>query len=109
MTPSDPSHPASAQPQGASIVGLGTGDGPGPDVMAASSLEGSKVMSANGEPVGKIAAIMLDMRSGTIAYAVVSSGGFLGIAETERTIAWSELTLDTDDKCFILDAAVKSI
>jgi hypothetical protein len=47
---------------GANIVGGGIGEGPGPDVMAAATLEGNKVMSADGEDVGEISDIMLDVR-----------------------------------------------
>jgi sporulation protein YlmC with PRC-barrel domain len=64
---------------GADIVGGGIGEGPGPDIMAAATLDGNKVMSADGEHVGKISDIMLDVRGGRIAYAVLSEGGFLGM------------------------------
>lgn len=70
------------QGQGARIVGKGSAsaDGPGPDVMAAATLDGNKVISSDGEDIGKIKDIMLDVGSGRIAYAVLSSGGFLGIS-----------------------------
>jgi sporulation protein YlmC with PRC-barrel domain len=115
MTPLDPQNPASADlsgapgAPGANIVGMGVGEGPGPDVMAASTLDGNKVMSSDGEHVGKISDIMLDVRGGRIAYAVLSAGGFLGIGDTLHAIPWSALTLDTDDRCFVLDAPVERI
>lgn len=64
---------------GANMVGSGVGDGPGPDVMAASTLDSTTVITSDGEDVGKIKDIMLDVRSGRVAYAVLTSGGFLGI------------------------------
>src|SRR6201988_4959348 len=85
---------------GAQIVGTGVGEGPGPDVMAADTLEGNKVVTSDGEDVGKISDIMLDVRSGRVAYAVLSEGGFLGMGTTLHAIPWSALTLDTDEKCF---------
>lgn len=109
MTTLDPQDPAPTGEQRANIVGMGVGDGPGPDVMAASTLDGNKVMSSDGEHVGKISDIMLDVRSGRIAYAVVSSGGFLGLGNRLHAIPWSALTLDTDDRCFILDASAERI
>lgn len=112
MTTLDPQNPLSADlsgKPGANIVGMGVGEGPGPDVMAASTLDGNKVMSSDGEHVGKIADIMLDVRGGRIAYAVLSTGGFLGIGDTLHAIPWSVLTLDTDDRCFVLDAPVERI
>lgn len=86
------------------IVGKGsaTAEGPGPYVMAASTLDGDKVMSSDGEDVGKIKDIMLDVSSGRIAYAVMSSGGFLGIGDKLLAIPWNALALDTDRKCFLL-------
>ena len=103
-------HPQGNPPSGgAQIVGGRQGDGPGPDVMAASTLEGTKVMSSDGEHVGKISDIMLDVRSGTIAYAVLSEGGFLGMGTTLHAIPWSALTLDTDEKCFRVDITAQQI
>ncbi|WP_345815358.1 PRC-barrel domain-containing protein [Paraburkholderia sp. PREW-6R] len=109
MTLLDPQKPAPAATQGANIVGTGVGAGPGPDVMAAATLDGNKVMSSDGEHVGKISDIMLDVRGGRIAYAVLSSGGFLGVGDTLHAIPWSALTLDTDDRCFVLDAPAERI
>ena len=46
---------------------------------------------------------MLDVRSGRVAYAVLSQGGFLGVGTTLHAIPWSALTLDTDKECFRVD------
>jgi sporulation protein YlmC with PRC-barrel domain len=89
---------------GARIVSKGraSADGPGPDVMAAATLDGNKVLSSDGKDIGKIKDIMLDVGSGRIAYAVLSSGGFLGIGDKLLAIPWRALTLDTQQKCFVL-------
>ena len=72
MTTPDPRmHPSGT---GAKIVGSTAGVRPGPELMAATTLVGDKVMSSDGEHVGKISDIMLDVRSGRIAYAVLSAG-----------------------------------
>ncbi len=98
---------ASAQnAQGAKIKGEGVHEntsGPGPRLMTASTLEGDKVVNRQGEDLGEIDEIMLDVPRGRIAYAVMSSGGFLGMGEKLFAIPWSALTLDTDNKCFVLD------
>lgn len=93
------------------IVGQGgaSAEGPGPYVMAASTLDGDKVMSSDGEDVGKIKEIMLDVYTGRIAYAVMSSGGFLGIGDKLLAIPWSALTLDTDRKCFLLSVGSETV
>jgi sporulation protein YlmC with PRC-barrel domain len=109
MTTLDPKMQSQAGGAGANIVGGGVGDGPGPDVMAASTLDGTKVMSSDGEHVGKISDIMLDVRSGRIAYAVLAEGGFLGMGSKLHAIPWSALTLDTDEKCFRVDIPAQRI
>jgi sporulation protein YlmC with PRC-barrel domain len=103
----NPGMPAGSR--GAAIVGRGVGDGPGPDVMGASTLEGDKVYSSDGEHVGKISEIMLDVRGGRIAYAVLTSGGFLGMGDTLHAIPWGALTLDTDEKCFRIGVTAQRI
>ncbi|MBB5467603.1 sporulation protein YlmC with PRC-barrel domain [Paraburkholderia sp. CI2] len=114
MNPLDPlDSNASATPvqpsAGARIAGSGVGDGPGPEVMAAATLDGNKVISSDGQDLGKISDIMLDVRSGRIAYAVLTEGAFLGIGGTLHAIPWRSLTLDTDRKCFQLDATAEQV
>ena len=93
---------------GAQIVGSSyrAGNaGPGPRVMSASTLEGDTVVNREGEKLGTIDEIMLDVPTGRIAYAVLSSGGFLGVGDRLFAIPWRALTLDPENKCFILDVA----
>jgi sporulation protein YlmC with PRC-barrel domain len=78
-------------------------DGPGPEIMAASTLDGNNVVNLADEDLGKIKEIMIDVPSGRVAYAVLSSGGFLGLGDRLFAIPWSALTLDVNRKCFILD------
>ena len=95
-------------PEGAQIVGATRkkkATGPGPQVMAASTLEGDDVVNVAGEKLGTIDEIMLDVPTGRIAYAVLSSGGFLGIGDKLFAIPWRALTLDTDNHCFVLDVS----
>lgn len=94
---------------GAQIVGSGADEGPGPDLTAAATLDGNPVTSSDGEHVGKITDILLDVRSGKIAYAVSSEGGFLGMGTTLRAIPWNALTLDVDEKCFRVDITAQKV
>ena len=77
--------------------------GPGPELMLASSLEGDNVYNPAGEKLGDIKGIMLDVRQGRIAYAVLSFGGFLGIGDKLFAVPWQALTLDVDNKQFLLN------
>lgn len=90
---------------GAAIVGTPQDipEGPGPEIMAASTLEGDDVVNTQGENLGEIKEIMIDVQSGRVAYAVLSSGGLLGIGDKLFAIPWSALTLDVNRECFVLD------
>ncbi len=92
---------------GAPIVGAErtTSEGPGPEVMDAATLIGDPVVNASGEDLGKIEAIMLDVTTGRVAYAVLSFGGFLGLGSKLFAIPWSALTLDAGEKRFILNVS----
>jgi len=91
--------------EGARIVGGETNtSGPGPEVMAADTLEGDKVVNARGEDLGTIEDIMIDVQRGRVAYAVMSCGGFAGLGEKLFAIPWNALTLDANRHCFVLDA-----
>lgn len=72
-------------------------------VLAASTLAGDSVRNRNGEDLGKIDELMIDIPSGRVAYAVLSFGGFLRMGNRLFAVPWSALTVDEDRKCFILD------
>lgn len=81
-----------------------TSEGPGPRLMTAKTLTGDEVVNQQGEKLGKVNDIMLDVPHGRIAYAVMSTGGFLGLGDKLFALPWSALTLDTEKKCFVMDA-----
>jgi sporulation protein YlmC with PRC-barrel domain len=72
-------------------------------VMSASSLAGDRVKNKAGEDLGKVTEIMLDVPTGRVAYGVLSFGGALGMGNKLFAVPWSALTLDEDNKEFILD------
>lgn len=78
-------------------------EGPGPRLMGAKTLIGNNVFNEQYEDLGKVMEIMLDMRSGRIAYAVLSFGGFLGMGDKLFAVPWSALTLDTKNKRFVMN------
>lgn len=77
--------------------------GPGPALMGADTLLGEDVVNGQEESLGDIKEIMLDVRSGEIAYAVLSFGGFLGVGAKLFAVPWQALQLDTVNKRFVLD------
>jgi len=83
--------------------------GPGPALMGAHTLIGEDVVNAQNDNLGDIKEIMLDMKTGKIAYAVLSYGGVFGIGEKLFAVPWTALTLDTENKCFILNASKEQL
>lgn len=74
-----------------------------PLLLSASTLTGNDVCNTQNENLGSIKEIMLDVHSGTVRYAVLSSGGFLGIGDKLFAIPWQALAIDTENKRFVLD------
>jgi hypothetical protein len=64
---------------------------------------GNDVYNRKNEDLGDIKEIMLDMSTGRVGYAVLSFGGFLNIGEKLFAVPWEALTLDTENKRFVLD------
>lgn len=77
--------------------------GPGPTLMGADTLLGNDVYNKDGEDLGDIKELMIDMASGKIAYAVLSFGGLLGMGDKLFAVPWTAFTLDTENKRFTLN------
>jgi sporulation protein YlmC with PRC-barrel domain len=80
-----------------------------PRLMGADTLIGDDVYNHENDDVGDIKEIMLDVNNGRIAYAVISFGGFLGIAQKLFAVPWSALKLDTANKRFLLNVDKKRL
>lgn len=77
--------------------------------LTASSIMKDKVRNRQGEDMGKIEDIMIDVTSGKIEYVVIAFGGFLTINEKYFAIPWRLLEIDAGNKCFILDQPKEKI
>jgi sporulation protein YlmC with PRC-barrel domain len=73
--------------------------------LTASSLEGDKVVNSEGEHLGEIKEIMLDLESGKIDYFVIEFGGFLGLGVKYFAIPFRLLKLDAANKRFVFEQA----
>lgn len=82
---------------------------PGAAVLSASTLEGEEIVNLQDEKLGSVKEVMLDTGTGRVAYVVLSSGGLLGIGDRLFAIPWSALSLDTENKRFVLDADAERI
>jgi len=80
-----------------------TAKGSGPHLMGANTLVGEDVYNGKDEKLGDIKEFMLEIDTGSVAYAVLSFGGFLGMGEKLFAVPWNALTLDTVNKRFVLN------
>jgi sporulation protein YlmC with PRC-barrel domain len=84
-----------------SLSGTSTGSTTAGDVrethslIASDKVEGTPVRRSDGEKIGTIERVMIDKRSGRVAYAVMSFGGFMGLGEEYYTLPWGVLKYNT--------------
>lgn len=78
-------------------------------VLSATTLIGDEIKNTSGQALGKLEDIMLDLDGGSIRYAVMASGGFLGIGDHFFAVPWSALRVDTKDHCVILDISPEKL
>ena len=64
-------------------------------LIGSDTVEGTYVYDTKGEHMGSIERVMIDKRSGQVAYAVLSFGGFLGLGSDYYPIPWASLSYDT--------------
>ncbi len=81
----------------------GRGHNTGSALLSATSIVGDDVCNLKQDKLGKIEDIMLDLENGTIRYAVLSSGGFLGMGDRFYAVPWRALRQDQGNKRFTLD------
>lgn len=75
-----------------------------PRLLSSSSIVGTDVRNLDKKDIGEVKDLMIDLRSGKIAYAVLSFGGFLGMGDKLFAIPFEAFKLDTDSEVLILDA-----
>lgn len=64
-------------------------------LIGSDKVEDTAVYGADGTRIGFIERVMLEKVSGKVSYAVLSSGGFLGIGDDHYPLPWQTLTYDT--------------
>lgn len=74
-----------------------------PTVLSSSTITGDDVRNPAGENLGSIKDLMIDLTTGTVRFAVVSFGGFLGMGNKLFAVPFEALQLDTDKKGFVLN------
>jgi len=73
------------------------------DVNKASKLTGMEVRNKQNEKIGKISDVVIDLKSGRVAYAVLSSGGTLGGGGKNVAVPIQALTVEKGKKDLLLN------
>jgi sporulation protein YlmC with PRC-barrel domain len=73
------------------------------ELIASNKVEGTAVYNRNGDKIGTVQNFMVGKRSGRVAYAVLSFGGFLGFGGSYHPLPWSALTYDSGRGGYVVD------
>ena len=65
-----------------------------PAVLSATSIDGNDIRNRQGEDLGKVKDLMIDLSDGSVSYAVVSYGGFLGMGDKLFAVPFEALHPD---------------
>src|SRR5262245_35231959 len=74
-------------------------------LVSSSALVGTAVKNLQGEKVGDIRELMIDPQTGRIVYAVMASGGVLGMGEKSLAVPWEtfKVGLEKDELVVQID------
>lgn len=64
------------------------------NLIGSDKVEGTAVYGADEQRIGSIERVMIDKVGGTVAYAVLGFGGFLGIGDEHYPLPWQSLKYD---------------
>ena len=64
-------------------------------LISSEDVEGTDVYGIGEESIGNIDHLLIEKITGRVAYAVMSFGGFLGLAHSHYPIPWSALKYDS--------------
>src|SRR5690242_16393932 len=65
-------------------------------LIGSDKVEGTAVYGPDDTKIGSIERLMIDKQSGKVSYAVLSSGGFLGMGDDHYPLPWHSLKYDTN-------------
>ena len=78
-------------------------------LVAASRVQGTAVYDRADARLGTVEDVMIDKRSGQVAFAVMSFGGFLGLGEEHHPLPWGVLTYDTRLGGYVADLSKEQL
>ena len=72
-------------------------------------VERAPVCGRDGQKLGTIERLMLDKLTGSVAYAVIRSGGFLGTNTHHYPVPWNSLTYDPDRRAYRTELTLEEL
>jgi len=79
------------------------------DLISSARVEGTVVYDRYGQKIGKVHSVMFDKQTGQVAYAVLSFGGFLGLAARVYPIPWQMLSYDRELHGYTVDVTREQV
>src|SRR3546814_636637 len=73
------------------------------ELISSRRVEGTPVYDRQDERLGESRSAMIEKKSGKVADAVLSFGGFLGMKEHVHPVPWEMLTYDVDMDAYLVD------
>ena len=73
-----------------------------PKVLSTTTMIGDKIFSREGEELGILKELMVDLYAGQVKYAVLSMNEFLGLGKKLFAIPWPALSINAQDHTFTL-------
>lgn len=77
--------------------------------LSAGTLKGDTVRNLDGDEIGVLHEIMIDLDTGRVAYVVMTAGGFLGVGEKYFAIPWGMVEVDTENHQVVIDLDKETI
>ena len=74
------------------------------ELIASDKVEGTAVYDRDGEKIGTVHNFMVGKRTGRVAYAVISFGGFLGMGGGYHALPWNTLTYNEKQGGYVVPA-----
>lgn len=71
-------------------------------LIPADRVNGTTVYTRQGDKIGSIEDVAIEKVSGDVAYAIIGTGGFLGMGERYYPVPWSMLTFDVERRGYVI-------
>ncbi|MEP9365724.1 PRC-barrel domain-containing protein [Xanthobacter sp. VNH20] len=78
-------------------------------LISTSKVSGTDVYNTEGEHIGFISDVMIDKRSGKVAYAVLTFGAVLGLGGDHHPVPWAALKYDTRQGGYVTGVTIAQL